>query len=106
MGRVIKNYLWTVLVVTLAISAAFVAGRFITQEFLPTVVGRWRQIAFMAGTGMLLVAGIGRLGWSIQTYKGQSPAEKADRLIFWILSVGGTHLLVLDFALSKYSGQP
>jgi O-antigen/teichoic acid export membrane protein len=104
MDRVIKNYLWSTLVVTMAIGAGFVAGWFITREFSPAAVGRWRQTAFMGGTGMLLVAGIGRLGWSIQTYKSQSPAEKIDRVIFWILSVGGTHLLVFDFALGKYTG--
>jgi hypothetical protein len=103
MSRVIQNYLWTALVVTLALSSAYWASWFIAREFSPTEVDRGRQIAFAAGTAMLLVAGIGRLGWNIQTYKGQSAAEKADRLIFWVLSVGGTFLLVLDFALSKPS---
>jgi hypothetical protein len=51
------------------------------------------------------VAGIGRLGWSIQTIGGKSPPERLDQAIFFALSLSGTFLLVYDFFVGQLSGQ-
>jgi hypothetical protein len=52
------------------------------------------------GTAILLVAGIGKLGWSIQTVGGTTPAEKLNEYIFWVLSCVGTFLVFVDIFLT------
>ncbi len=54
---------------------------------------RNRLLFLIVGTGLLLVAGIGKLGWSIQTWDGETSAEKLNDCIFWIASYIGTFFL-------------
>ena len=58
-------------------------------------------VVFLLGSGLLLVAAIGRLGWGIQTWGGDSPAERLDQRVFLVLSLLGTFLLVFEFFLGK-----
>ena len=56
-------------------------------------------MAFLLGTGLLFVAGIGRLGWSIQSIRGTTPPEQLDQWIFRVLSLFGTFFLIYHFAV-------
>src|SRR5688572_20928973 len=57
-------------------------------------VGRGIHLALLGvGAGLLLAAGIGRLGWAIQTIGGTSAPEVLDRRIFTALSHVGTFLV-------------
>lgn len=55
-----------------------------------------RLVYLIVGSGFLLVASIGKLGWSIQTFGGNTPAEKLNEGIFLFLSHIGTFLLFID----------
>lgn len=56
---------------------------------------RNRLICVIIGTGLLLLAGIGKLGWSIQSYDDKTTAEKLNDWIFWIVSYAGTLLIFI-----------
>lgn len=102
MGRVVLNYLFTAMYVLLSFTAAAVLA-WIARRKLPRLSNEVvLAAANLCGTGFLLVAGIGRLGWSIQTYDGTTPPEVLDARIFWSLSVLGTVLLVYEFAARKF----
>jgi hypothetical protein len=63
-------------------------------------VGRGIHLALLSvGAGLLLAAGIGRLGWAIQTIGGTSSSEALDKRIFTALSHGGTFLVAIDLFL-------
>ncbi len=101
MGQVIINYLLTALYVLLSFSLSWLLAYVAIRKF-PKFVERTHDVAFLLGTGLLLVAGIGRLGWSIQTLDGTTSAEALDQDIFWVLSVFGTVLLVFEFAIQRF----
>ena len=50
---------------------------------------------------MLLTAGIGRLGWEVQTWDGTSPLESWNKIVFQILIHLGSYTLFLNIFL-KY----
>lgn len=84
----------------------FLAWALVSQIIVPRfprlTTDNAKRVLFLIGTGALLVAGIGRLGWDIQTWSGNTPPEKLDDFIFWTLSLVGTFLLLLDFFITQY----
>jgi hypothetical protein len=103
MNPVLLKYLKTVAIVAADFFAAWAVTRRMPRQFAWFRSQTTRIFLFLTGTGALLVAGIGRLGWAIQSWSGQSSSEHLDQGIFFILSVGGTFLLVLDYFLVKDS---
>jgi hypothetical protein len=76
---------------------AFFANRkcqFLVSDFV-------RCSTFLVGSGLLLIAGIGRLGWYIQSFGGETSPESLDKTIIIALSLFGTFLLIYNFALGK-----
>ena len=63
--------------------------------------GKFRLILLLIGAALLLIAGIGKLGWhsGITTYDGDSSSEKLNDAIFVILSYLGTFCIFLDLSL-------
>ena len=54
----------------------------------------------LAGRVVLLVAGLGKLGWSIQTWGGNSPIEVLNGWVFLGLSHLGMFLVFTEWAWS------
>ena len=54
-----------------------------------------------AGTLLLLTAGIGKLGWQIQTWDGHSSAETMNDWLFFLLTIVGAWSLFTDIFI-KY----
>lgn len=101
MDVVIFNYIKAAVIVVGDFGAAWAFARW-ARKRLPLFRSKAiRVILFLVGTGALFVAGIGRLGWDIQTWSGSSPAERLDQSIFIILSAVGTFLLMLDYFAGK-----
>ena len=100
-GRVVANYLLSALYVAMTFALAWLLAWLAMRNFPVLAGARARLIAFLLGSGFLLVAGIGRLGWSLQTYGGNTPPELLDQIIFWFLSFVGTLLLIYDFAIGR-----
>ena len=57
---------------------------------------RNRAVLVMSGSFLLLVAGMGGLGWAIQSFDGNTPAEKVDRLIPQVLAHLGGFMIFAD----------
>ena len=96
MRIVICHYIKTFIHVAVNFSLAWVLVYFLKTKY-PKLLTKRKRITFLiAGTGFLLVAGIGKLGWPIQTYNGDSLAEDINSWIFLILSHIGTFLLFID----------
>jgi len=98
---VVFNYLRAGLYVVVEFVFAWGLATFFLGKYSLWRSDRTQLVLFLFGTGILLVAGIGRLGWPIQTLGGNSPAEKLDQGIFLLLSLSGTFLLLLDYFLSR-----
>lgn len=99
--RVIGNYLLAAIYVVLDFALAWAAAWVATRKAPNLASSRYRTVAFVFGSALLLIAGIGRLGWSIQSLGGVSPPEALDRSIFLGLSLVGTFLLVMEYALGR-----
>lgn len=108
---VIQNYIVTFVYVIISMLIAFGfawslnkyanklgwLGRFKWAKFII----KNRQVVLMCLSSVfLLVAGIGGLGWAIQTYDGTTPAEKLNKYIFLVLSYVGTFLMFVDIFLT------
>jgi hypothetical protein len=103
MKEVIFNYLRTTIYVALDFFIAWLlAVRLIARKYPQLASKRIKLFLFLIGTGALLIAGIGRLGWAIQTFDGNTPPERWDQTIFLVLSLGGTFLLVLDLFMGPH----
>jgi TRAP-type C4-dicarboxylate transport system permease small subunit len=70
-----------------------------SSKWAESIVKNRQVILVCLGTAFLLVAGIGKLGWSIQTYDGTTPAENLNEYIFLVLSHIGTFLIFVDIFL-------
>jgi|SRR3990172_10357439 len=100
MNAVVSNYLWSGVYVLLDFVCAW-AVAFLLVRFRLCVSDTSRLVVFLLGTGILLVAAIGRLGWSIQTIGGATAQETLDQSIFFYSSLLGTFLLVLGYFVDR-----
>ncbi len=101
MRSVASNYLTTGLYVLIEFACAWALATFVLLKYRIWRADKTHLVLFLLGAGLLLVAGIGRLGWPIQTFGGRSAAERLDQTIFLALSFSGTFLLLLDFFLRR-----
>lgn len=99
MGQVVCNYLLAAFYVLADFAAAWLVGWLAVRKLPALASDGTRAVTFLVGSGLLLVAAIGRLGWSIQTIAGVSPPENLDQGIFLILSLCGTFLLIYNFVV-------
>ena len=60
---------------------------------VPTQVVFWLGII---GTGIILWATLGYLGWKIQSWKGETLPEQINRMWFMVLYIVGTLLLFIS----------
>ncbi len=100
MNPVVSNYLWTGVYVLIDFACAWVVA-FLLVRFRLFVSDTARLGVFLLGTGILLIAGIGRLGWSIQTIGGATENETLDQLIFFYSSLFGTFVLLLGYFVDR-----
>ncbi len=102
MSEVILNYFKTIALVGVIFLIAWITARKAQIRTPSLCRGKARRACFLVGSAFLLVAAIGRLGWSIQTIDGHSPPERLDQVLFLILSLVGTFLLVFEY----FAGHP
>ena len=103
MGQVVLNYLKSFGLVVAVFVLAAVASRLAATRARCLCHGQIRVFAFLLGSGLLLVAGIGRLGWPIQTWNGESQAEGLDMDVFLVLSLFGTFLVVFEYLVGRFN---
>ena len=93
---VIFHYFYTFVSVAVNFIVALLFVCFSRSKYPKLINKHIRLVYLIVGSGFLLVASIGKLGWSIQTYGGNTPAERLNEWIFLFLSRIGTFLLFID----------
>ena len=93
MGKVI--IFWLIAGISVAANAgiSFWCTKLIKSKFSRLANEKNSDIILICSAAFLLWAGIGKLGWSIQTIDGKTLPERSNIAIFWILSHVGTFLL-------------
>jgi hypothetical protein len=104
MRHVVLIYLKSVGLVVAVFALAGLVAQFAATKWPKLCRGWFRVVAFLLGSGLLLAAGIGRLGWSIQTWSGDSQAERLDQFIFLFLSLLGTFLMTFEYLAGHFVG--
>ena len=61
---------------------------------------RVHALVILAGTAFLLVAGLGKLGWTLQTWDGNTPPEQLNDLLFRIFSYLGMFFVFFEWVWS------
>jgi len=107
MGKVIFHYLTTSLYVGINLVIVYIVVKFLLKCYPKILGGKFRLILLLFGTALLLIAGIGKLGWhsGITTYDGNSNPEKFNNVIFLILSHLGAFCIFLDLSLALSENQ-
>jgi hypothetical protein len=101
MAKVVAYYLKTLVGVLVVFGLAWFAARWASARAPVLCRDPARMVTFLIASALLLVAGIGRLGWDIQTPDGESPMEKLDQAIFFALSLVGTFLFVFEYIAGR-----
>jgi hypothetical protein len=91
------SYLGSAGIVILIIGVAWFLARIIARK-RPTLINTTTKlVAILLGTGLVLTAAVGKLGWSIQSWQAApSPREVLNTALFWILSQTGSFLIFLE----------
>jgi hypothetical protein len=97
MSRILVNYLKSFLIVGVVSALAWFSAYLVVENFPILCSERARSVFFLAASILLIVAGIGRVGWEIQTWGGNSPDELLDLRIFRFLSLLGTFFLIFEY---------
>jgi hypothetical protein len=105
MIEVLFHYAKTAIFVLVSAGLAFLSAWILMLKIPQTNTATIRTTLLLLGTSFLLVAGVGKLGWSIQTFGGDTIAENWNEGVFLFLSYGGTFLLFLDIALGVIKGR-
>ena len=107
MGKVIFHYLKTSLYVGINLVIAYIVARNLLKCYPRILDGKFRLILLLIGTALLLIAGIGKLGWhsGITTYDGDSSPEKLNNVIFLMLSHLGAFCIFLNLSLTLSENQ-
>ena len=102
MEKVSFHYLKTSLYVGINFVVAYIVARLLLKCYPRILEGKFRLILLLVGAALLLIAGIGKLGWhsGITTYDGDSNPEKLNDVFFVILSYLGTFCIFLDLSLA------
>jgi hypothetical protein len=98
MKTVIVHYSWTSLYVVIAFILALVVSLILSKYCKRFIKSKLRIIPLLIGTSFLLIAGIGKLGWSAIAWSSDDPAAKLDDNIFYLLSYIGSFFLFLDIS--------
>ncbi len=64
---------------------------------------KFQNIATLVGTIALLTAGLGKLGWEIQSYSGTNPPEILNDKLFLFLSHFGRFLIFVEWCWSIWA---
>jgi len=91
---VVWAYSKTLAVILVNLLVAHAAAPYLVRRMEPIL-----PLLTLLGSILLLVAGIGRLGWSIQTIDGTSAPERLNDSLFWLFSQLGAFAIFLEWSL-------
>jgi hypothetical protein len=100
MSKVLFYYSITATSVLINITFAWITAKFIISKRSKWIKKKRLTALLVTGTGILLWSAIGRLGWSIQTWGGNSAREWFNIILFWCFSHVGTFLILTHIFIS------
>lgn len=106
MTEVFHAYLKAFGSVALSFAVAFIAVASLRCVIKCRVSRCMHQIITLIGTVILFATVLGRLGWSIQTYDGNTPLELLDQTAFLWLTHLGMFLIFMEWILSYLESRP
>jgi hypothetical protein len=98
---VLKHYIITLFWVLGNIGIAYISAKILQNYFSEYITEKKISIFLLIGLAIILTAGLGKLGWEIQTMSGTSPQESLNKIVFKIFSHIGTYILFTDLFI-KY----
>jgi len=105
MKRVILSYGLALCWVTASVVLAVIVAHFINTAMLPFVTDDLVRVVRVVTGSLFAAATLGRCGWSIQTWGGDSPAQRWNTTIFRCLYLFGFGLLLLSFLIKPTIGE-
>lgn len=100
MGKIIFHYFIAAISVAVNLFCAWGVAQIIGNKCPKLKSNKHLSSLLIVSTVVLLIAGIGKLGWSIQTWDGESMPEHLNDVLFWAFSHIGTFLLFIHIFLS------
>lgn len=100
MPQVLRAYFIAGFVALSALLLAVGTAWAITPRVAPS--GWFHGVLLVSSAILLFVAGVGRLGWNVQTWSGNTPTERFNLWTFRGLSFVGLYLLLLSRALGWF----
>lgn len=85
-----KAVFWSVVIVALTLLISVVSG-------LPLLDGK--DFLRISAVFVALVAALGRGGWDIQTWKGETVVERVDRMMYYVTQLGVAALLIFIISM-------
>lgn len=102
MKEVILNYLKTFGFIAIVFPPAFLTASFLKAKCSFLLTPKIHSIITLIGTVLLILAGLGKLGWSIQTASEQSQPEQLENAIFWVLTCSGMFIIFIEWSLNFF----
>ena len=81
------------LFIALDFAIAYRIANFIKSKYPKLITKKFLDILLISSSFILLYAGIGKVGWSIQTWAGDTTPENVNNAIFQVLTFLGGFLL-------------
>jgi hypothetical protein len=98
MKAVIKHYLGAILVVGLSIAVTAGVSCLMNPALnIDSELLKWLRVT---AASIFAASALGRLGWSVQTWSGDSKEERLNSAIFKVFYVIGFDILILTFLLN------
>ena len=101
MNIVFVSYLKAFVIICTTVFLGWLAAKVLISKFSFLITPALELALVVVGTILLLTAGIGKLGWHIQTWGGQTPAESINDWLFFLLTIVGAWLLFTEIFI-KY----
>jgi hypothetical protein len=105
MKKVVSSYGSALCWVAASVVLAVIAEHFINKAKLPFMTDDLVRGMRVVTGSLFAAATLGRCGWSIQTWGGDSPAERWNTRIFRCLYLFGFGLLLLSFLIKPTIGE-
>jgi len=99
MKKVIRWYAKAAFSLLIIFAIAYIAARFRIRMAPVLYGGRARTVYSLIALGCFFVSGIGRIGWEIQTWNGNTPPERLDKRLYLGALCSGTFFLAFQLIL-------
>ncbi|NQT64798.1 MAG: hypothetical protein HQ554_01300 [FCB group bacterium] len=103
MCKVIFSYSMSIIIVILNIGFSRVGAKYILRHYAVLLNRKTFLLLTLLGTGLILIAATGKLGWAIQSVGGKTTPERLNNFLFWAFSQVGVFVLFTEIWIKHLS---